>query len=162
VKKDKLPYEDDSSPSNAEDTVGVREQSDEWEYSTITGQKLIEFKGLISGGYLLHLLRKPHHSLPSSPIWTGLPKKIRTNLVNQQDAQKKGWGFQVEQEWDARASTLLTFPIIALCFGIAIHLCIRFRWPASAGVTLAVASTTLVQFVNIMLGGIMKQKGLLK
>ena len=111
---------------------------------------------------MLHLLRNPDHAHADSRIWKGLPKKIGTKLINQLPDPKTGWGFSVEQEWNPLAFTLLMCPIILAGFAISTWLCIRFNWPVSAGVTLALGPVTLVTFANTMLGGITKQKGLSK
>lgn len=135
---------------------------DEWECFPFTGQDLNNFKGLIGGSFMLHLLKYPDDVKPDLPIWTGLPKKIRTKLTNQDKFQKAGWGFQVEYEWNSVAFVVMMCPIIVLGFLIATFLSIKFQWPISAGVTLALAPLTLVTFMNTILGGITKQKGLSK
>lgn len=162
LKKDKLPLEDDPAQLVSQESSSSGDLSDEWEYNILSGQNLSHFKGLIGGSYPLHLLKYPNHALPESPIWRGIPKKIRTKLVNRQNTQKIGWGFQVEHEWNSKAFTLMTCPIIILGFIIATCLCIKFNWPVSAGVTLALAPVTIITYVNTMLGGIAKQKGLSK
>jgi hypothetical protein len=53
-------------------------------------------------------------------------------------------------------------PIIIVGFIAAIYMAIRDKWPASAGITLALAPVSLMAFVYTMLGGVMKQKGLSK
>ncbi|KAH6714475.1 hypothetical protein BKA61DRAFT_575228 [Leptodontidium sp. MPI-SDFR-AT-0119] len=72
IEKNKLPDEDDTSYLASHD----------WDYSELSGDDLIQFKGLLSGSYLLHLLKFPDHAKPDSPIWMGLPKKLRSKLVN--------------------------------------------------------------------------------
>jgi hypothetical protein len=135
-----------------------RRIQDEWEYFALTGEDLNNFKGLIGGSFMLHLLKYPNDVKPGIP----LPKKIRRKLINQDRVQKAGWGFQVEYRWNSAAFVVMMCPIIILGFIIATFLSIKFQWPISAGVTLAVAPPTLVAFINTTLGGIAKEKGLSK
>lgn len=162
IQKDKLPNEEAPSQSKSRVISTNLQITDEWEYSALTGQELDNFKGLIGGSFMLHLLKYPDDAKPDLPIWIGLPKKIRTKLVNHDKAQKAGWGFQVEYEWNVVAFVAMTCPIIILGFLIAVFLSIKYQWPISAGVTLALAPLTLVTFINTTLGGITKQKGLTK
>jgi hypothetical protein len=159
VQKDKLPYEDKSDEPDLEG-VESTVQLEEWEYTPLTGQKLSDYKEVIQSEYLLHILKYPEDAHPTSPIWNGLPRKIRTKLINRQPIPKIGWGFSVERRWNSLASTILMCPIIIIGFIIATCLCIKYTWPISAGITLALAPVTLVTFANTMLGGITKQKGL--
>ena len=152
VEKDKLPDEDDVSYLS----------SSSWEYSELTGDDLSAFKELLNGSYLLHLLKFPNHAKPRSPIWRGLPKKLRTKLINEKDVKIPGWGFQVDYEWDSKAFTILTVPVILFGFLVATSLCVAFQWPISAGLTLALAPVTIVTYINTMIGGITKQRGLSK
>jgi hypothetical protein len=135
---------------------------DEWEYFALTGQDLNNFKGLIGGSFMLHLLKYPDDVKPDLPIWTGLPKKIRTKFTNDDRVQKVGWGFQVEYEWNSVAFVVMMCPIIVLGSLIATFLAIKFQWPITAGATLALAPLTVVTFINTILGGIVKQKDLSK
>jgi hypothetical protein len=128
----------------------------------LTGQDLNNFKGLIGGSFMLHLLKYPDDVKPDLPIWTGLPKKIRTKLINDDRVQKVGWGFQVEYEWNSTAFVVMMCPIIVLGSLIATFLAIKFQWPITAGATLALAPLTVVTFINTILGGIVKQKDLSK
>jgi hypothetical protein len=128
----------------------------------LTGQDLNNFKGLIGGSFMLHLLKYPDDVKPDLPIWTGLPKKIRRKLINQDRFQKVGWGFQVEYERNSVAFVVIWSPFIIIGFLIATCLSIKFQWPISAGITLALVLPTLVTFINSMSGDIAKQKGLSK
>jgi hypothetical protein len=159
VVKDKLPYEYVSTEPNSQSAKSTVDL-EAWEFTHLTGQKLSDYKAIIQSEYLLHLLKYPEHAHPSSPVWTGLPRKIRTKLINRQPTPKIGWGFSVERQWNSVAFTILTCPIIIVGFIIATCLCIKYKWPVSAGVTLALAPVTVVIFANTMLGGITKQKGL--
>jgi hypothetical protein len=156
-----LPYESQSTDPELPDT-GTAIQLEEWEYTYLTGQKLSEYKGNLQSKYLLHLLRFPEDAHPESPIWIGLPRKIKTKLINHQSTPKTGWGLSVEHEWNSVAFTILMYPIIIVGFILAIYISVRDKWPASAGITLALAPVSLLAFVNTMLGSILKQKGLSK
>lgn len=162
MKKDKLPHEEDTSPRDTPCSNVNQKLSSDWEFSPLIGEELIHFKGIISGDTLFHLLKYPDDAHAELPIWTGLPKKIRTKLINQKRIQMPGWGFQVEHEWDSVAFVVRTRPIIIVGFVIAVVLSVTFKWPVSAGVTLALGPVTLVMYINTMLSGITKQKGLSK
>jgi len=160
VKKDKLPHEDDTSPTDAQSSDIIQNISSDWEFSPLVGEELIHFKAIISGDTLLHLLKYPEDANAELPIWSGLPKKIRTKLTNQKRVQMPGWGFQVEHEWNSVAFVVMTCPIIIVGLIIAITLSVKFNWSVSGGITLALLPVTLVMYINTMLGGITKQKGL--
>lgn len=155
VKKDKLTYETESTEPESPDVKAVV-ALEEWEYTHLTGQKLSEYKELLHSEHLLHLLKFPDHALPESPVWSGLPRKIRTKLMNRQATPKIGWGFSVQHEWSSIAFTVAISPIIIVGFFIATYLSIRYQWPVSSGIALAVGVVTLVTFINTMLGGITK------
>ncbi|KIM98374.1 hypothetical protein OIDMADRAFT_31177 [Oidiodendron maius Zn] len=160
VQKDKLPRDADPSPGiTLSNNLNQRLDSD-WEFSPLVGEELSHFKGLISGNTLLHLLKYPNHANAELPIWSGLPKKIRTKLVNQRRIQVPGWGFQVEHKWNSVAFVIMTSPVIIMGFVIATVLTIAFKWPVSAGVNLAVLPVTLITYVNTIVGGVTKQRGL--
>lgn len=162
IKKDKLPHDEDASLEDIQKGHVNQNLVSDWEFSPLIGEELIHFKGIISGDTLLHLLKYPDHAHAKLPIWIGLPKKIRTKLLNQDRVQVPGWGFQVEHEWNSVAFVIITCPIIFLGFVMAIVLSIIFKWPTSAGVSLALLPVTLIMYTNTMLGSIAKQKGLLK
>jgi hypothetical protein len=92
----KLPYEPLTT-----DIVGmmsILHNSDthleEWEYSKLEGQDLAKYKGVIAeGDVLLHYVKYPSHAHPDSPVWNGLPRKIKTKLINYNTSHKLGWGF---------------------------------------------------------------------
>jgi hypothetical protein len=99
-----------------------------------------------------------HHT--GAPIWTGLPKKIRTKLITKSKVQVLGWGFQVDYRWNSVVFVIMTCPIIMGGFVIAVVLSVTFRWPISAGIAFALGPVTLVTYVNTMISGVAKQKGL--
>jgi hypothetical protein len=160
VKKDKLPPDENHTLNDSQGNYVYRRLASDWEFSPLVGEELIQFKGIISGDTLLHLLKYPDHAHAELPIWTGLPKKIRTKLINQTRVQVPGWGFQVDHEWNSVAFVIMTCPIILVGFVTAVVLSVIFRWPISAGVTLALGPVTLVTYVNTMIGGVARQKGL--
>ncbi|KAE9367293.1 hypothetical protein N431DRAFT_513570 [Stipitochalara longipes BDJ] len=161
VKKDKLPYESQTTEPEAPDAVPAA-QLEEWEYTPLTGHRLSSYKYCLQSEFLLHLLKFPGDALPESPVWTGLPRKIRTKLINRQPTPKLGWGFSVDHEWNTLAFTVSMCPIIIAGFVLAIYLAIRYKWPVSAAITLALAPVTLIAFLDTMLKGVLKQKSLSK
>ena len=162
MKKDKLPHEEQTSSRDTQSSYVNQKLSSDWEFSPLVKEELIHFKGIISGDALLHLLKYPDDAHAELPIWTGLPKKIRTKLISQKRIQMPGWGFQVEHEWNSVAFVVMTCPIIIVGFIIAVVLSVTFKWPMSAGVTLALGPVTIIMYVNAMLSSITKQKGLSK
>jgi hypothetical protein len=126
-------------------------------------EELVEYKELIKEqAYLPHLLKYPNHAHNDSRVWNGLPRKIKTKLINIQSTPKLGWGFQVDYQWNAIAFSICMCPIILIGCILATCLCIKYKWPISAGITLASAPVTLVMTANTLLGGITKQEGLSK
>jgi hypothetical protein len=163
--QDKLPYE--PITTDIVGTMSISNNSDthleEWEYSKLEGQDLVKYKGVIAeGDVLLHYVKYPDHAHPDSPVWNGLPRKIKTKLTNHNTTHKLGWGFQVEYEWDQYTFITLICLVSFVGFILATVLCVKFKWPVSAGVTMACAPITIVMTTNTLIGGITKQKGLLK
>jgi hypothetical protein len=161
VKKDKLPYESQPNEPESPDTSSAS-QVEEWEYTPLTGQRLSDYKEVLQSELLLHLLKFPDDAHPESPVWAGLPRKVRTKFINRQATPKIGWGFSVDHEWNTLAFTISMCPIIIAGFVLAIYLSIRHSWPVSAAITLALAPITLITFLNTMLKDVMKQKNLSK
>jgi hypothetical protein len=161
VKKDKLPYESQAAEPESPNLSSTL-LLEEWEYNPLTGQRLSDYKEILQSEFLLHLLKFPEDAHPESPVWTGLPRKIRTKLINQQSTPKIGWGFSVDHEWNTLAFTVSMCPIIIAGFVVAIYLAVTDKWPMSAAITFALAPVTLIAFLNTMLKDVMKQKSLSK
>jgi hypothetical protein len=132
---------------------------EEWEYVPMIEPELTRYKLKLESDYLLHPFWHPEHALPRSPIWKGLPRKIRTKLICQQADPKLGWGFSAEYEWDWQTFTFIMSPfVLAGCF-IAAALCAHYQWPISSGIMLAMAPITVIAFINTMLTNHIKQRG---
>jgi len=94
----------------------------------LTGNDLIQYKTqIIQSDYLLPLLQHPEDGHKDSPIWTGLPRKIKTKLINTYPQPKNGWGFSVEEQRSSLAFTILMCPVILFGFAIATWLSIKFK-----------------------------------
>ena len=82
--------------------------------------------------------------------------------MNCQPTPKTGWGFSVDYEWNTVAFTVSMWPVIIAGFVLAIYLAIKYKWPASAAITLALAPVTLIAFLDNKLKDVLKQKNLSK
>jgi hypothetical protein len=134
----------------------------EWEYFALPQPELIKYKMKLESAYLLHLFWHPEDALPKSPLWRGLPRKIKDKLRCKDEDPKIGWGFSVEYEWDWVTFTFLMVPFILIDFAIVAALSAHYQWPVATAFTVAMGPVTVIAFVNTMMSSITKQKGLSK
>ena len=63
--------------------------TNEWEYDSLPEPELIKYKQKLQSEYVLHLFWHPEDALPRSPLWKGLPRKIKDKLRCQEDGEEK-------------------------------------------------------------------------